>query len=410
MTALIVHGIGALVTCDPQVGAAPGVVRDAALVARDGVIVYAGPEAGLDRSAVPRGALEIQARGAAVVPGFVDAHTHIVWLGDRGDEYAQCASGATYEEIARRGGGIRSTVAKTRAASEEALFESARDRLRRLMAEGVTTVEIKSGYGLSTESELKMLRVARRLGRELALDVVTTLLGAHALPPEYEGRQKEYVELVCREMIPAAAEAKLADAVDAFCERIAFTREETAAVFEAARERGLPVKLHADQLSDLGGGALAARFAALSADHLEYSSEASIAAMAQAGTVAVLLPGAFYFLGERRLPPIEALRRHRVPIALASDCNPGSSPALSLLLMLNLAATLFRLTPEEALFGITRHAATALGLGRDRGRLAPGMKADFALWDIDHPAELVYWIGRNPCAGVVKDSVPLVRP
>ena len=398
-----------LATLEPG-GEPYGAIRDGAIAAAHGRIAYVGPRARLPDRPEALAREVIDAGGRWMTPGLIDCHTHIVFAGNRAEEFELRLTGATYEEIARRGGGIRSTVAKTRAASEEALFESARDRLKYLMAEGVTTVEIKSGYGLSTESELKMLRVARRLGRELALDVVTTLLGAHALPPEYEGRQKEYVELVCREMIPAAAEAKLADAVDAFCERIAFTREETAAVFEAARERGLPVKLHADQLSDLGGGALAARFAALSADHLEYSSEASIAAMAQAGTVAVLLPGAFYFLGERRLPPIEALRRRRVPIALASDCNPGSSPALSLLLMLNLAATLFRLTPEEALLGITRHAATALGLGRDRGRLASGMKADFALWDIDHPAELAYWIGRNPCAGVVKDSVPLVRP
>ncbi|HKO09911.1 MAG TPA: imidazolonepropionase [Alphaproteobacteria bacterium] len=398
-----------LATLEPG-GEPYGAIRDGAIAAAQGRIAYVGSRAQLPDRPEALAREVIDAGGRWMTPGLIDCHTHIVFAGNRAEEFELRLEGATYEEIARRGGGIRSTVAKTRAASEEALFESARDRLNYLMAEGVTTVEIKSGYGLATESELKMLRVARRLGRELALDVVTTLLGAHALPPEYEGRQKEYVELVCREMIPAAAEAKLADAVDAFCERIAFTPEETAAVFEAARERGLPVKLHADQLSDLGGGALAARFAALSADHLEHSSETSVAAMAQAGTVAVLLPGAFYFLGERRLPPIEALRRHRVPIALASDCNPGSSPALSLLLMLNLAATLFRLTPEEALFGITRHAATALGLGRDRGRLASGMKADFALWDIDHPAELAYWIGRNPCAGVVKDSVPLVRP
>ncbi|MGO8868081.1 MAG: imidazolonepropionase [Alphaproteobacteria bacterium] len=398
-----------LATLEPG-GEPYGAIRDGAIAAAQGRIAYVGPRAQLPDRPEALAREVIDAGGRWMTPGLIDCHTHIVFAGNRAEEFELRLKGATYEEIARRGGGIRSTVAKTRAASEEALFESARDRLKYLMAEGVTTVEIKSGYGLSTESELKMLRVAKRLGRELDLDVVTTLLGAHALPPEYEGRQKEYVELVCREMIPAAAEAKLADAVDAFCERIAFTPQETAAVFEAARERGLPVKLHADQLSDLGGGALAARFAALSADHLEYSSEDSIAAMSQAGTVAVLLPGAFYFLGERRLPPIEALRRHRVPIALASDCNPGSSPALSLLLMLNLAATLFRLTPEEALLGITRHAATALGLGRDRGRLAPGMKADFALWDIEHPAELAYWIGRNPCAGVVKDSVPLVRP
>lgn len=398
-----------LATLEPG-GEPYGAIRDGAIAAAEGRIAHVGPRAQLPDRPEALAREVIEAGGRWMTPGLIDCHTHLVFAGTRAEEFELRLQGASYEELARRGGGIRSTVEKTRAASEEELYRSASRRLAALAAEGVTTVEIKSGYGLATESELKMLRVARRLGRELDLDVVTTLLGAHALPPEYEGRQKEYVELVCREMIPAAAEAKLADAVDAFCERIAFTPEETAAVFEAARERGLPVKLHADQLSDLGGGALAARFAALSADHLEYSSEASIAAMAQAGTVAVLLPGAFYFLGERRLPPIEALRRHRVPIALASDCNPGSSPALSLLLMLNLAATLFRLTPEEALLGITRHAATALGLGRDRGRLALGMKADFALWDIEHPAELAYWIGRNPCAGVVRNGAPLAPP
>jgi imidazolonepropionase len=251
-----------------------------------------------------------------------------------------------------------------------------------------------------------MLRVARKLGRDLALDTVTTFLGAHALPPEYDARQRDYVELVCREMIPAVAKERLADAVDAFCEKIAFTPEETAAVFESARTHGLPIKLHADQLSDLGGAALAARFGALSADHLEYTSEAGVKALASSGTVAVLLPGAFYFLRERQLPPLAAFRRHNVPIAIASDCNPGSSPVLSLLLMLNLACTLFRMTPEEALAGVTRVAAKALALGHDRGRLAVGMRADLAMWQIDHPAELAYWLGNNPCIGVVKDGIP----
>ena len=398
-----------LATLEP--GSVPyGAVADGAIAAERGRIAFVGPRTALPARPEAVAREVIDAGGRWMTPGLVDCHTHIVFAGNRAEEFELRLKGVSYEELARRGGGIRSTVAKTRAASEEALYQSARERLAYLAAEGVTTVEIKSGYGLATESESKMLRVARRLGRELALDVAATFLGAHAVPPEYEGRQSDYIDLVCREMIPAVAKEGLADAVDAFCDRIGFTPEETAAVFEAARAHGLPVKLHADQLSDLGGGALAARFAALSADHLEYSSEASVAAMAEAGTVAVLLPGAFYFLGERRLPPIEALRRHRVPIALASDSNPGSSPALSLLLMLNLAATLFRLTPEEGLAGITRHGAMALGLGGDRGRLALGLRADLALWDIDHPAELAYWIGRNPCVGVVKDGVPQARP
>ncbi|MFI4987803.1 MAG: imidazolonepropionase [Alphaproteobacteria bacterium] len=395
-----------LATMEP--GAEPyGAIRDGALGTAAGRIAFVGPHSALPGKPETLASEVIDGRGRWLTPGLIDCHTHIVFGGNRAEEFELRLQGASYEEIARKGGGINATVAKTRAASEEALFIAARDRLACLMAEGVTTVEIKSGYGLSTESEMKMLRVARRLGRELPLDVVTSFLGAHALPPEYAGRQKDYVELVAREMIPAVAAAGLADAVDAFSETIAFTPEETAAVFAAAGSHGLRVKLHADQLSDMGGGALAARFAALSADHLEYSSEASVAAMAESGTAAVLLPGAFYFLRERQLPPIAALRRYGVPIALASDCNPGSSPVLSLLLTLNMAATLFRLTPEEALAGVTRAAALALGLGQDRGRLALGLKADLALWDIEHPAELAYWIGRNPSAGVVKDGVPL---
>jgi imidazolonepropionase len=391
-------------------GAAPyGAVRDAALAAKGDRIVFSGPRAALPDRPEALAAAVIDAGGAWATPGLIDCHTHIVFAGDRAQEFELRLKGATYEEIARAGGGIRATVAKTRAASVNELFTSARARLACLKAEGVTTVEIKSGYGLSTEAELKMLRVARLLREEAGLDTVSTFLGAHALPPEYEGRQKDYVALVAREMIPAVAEAKLADAVDAFCERIAFTPEETASVFEAAHAHGLPVKLHADQLSDLGGAALAARFKALSADHLEYTSESGIAAMAAAGTVAVLLPGAFYFLRERQLPPIDAFRRHGVPIALASDCNPGSSPALSLLLMLNLGCTLFRLTPEEALAGVTRTAARSLGLDHDRGRLSPGLRADFAFWGIEHPAELAYWIGRNPCVSVVKDGKPVER-
>jgi imidazolonepropionase len=295
-------------------------------------------------------------------------------------------------------------VTATRAASEDALVAAALPRLDRLLAEGVTTIEIKSGYGLTVDDELKQLHAARRLAQMRRVDVRTTLLGAHALPPEYEGRQADYVALVANELIPRAAKEKLADAVDAFCEKIAFTPAETEAVFTSAKKHGLPVKLHADQLSDLGGAALAAKYEALSADHLEFSAEEGIAAMAKAGTVAVLLPGAFYFLRETRQPPVGALRRHKVPIALASDVNPGSSPALSLLLMMNMACTLFRLTPEEALAGVTRAGAQALGLGQDRGVLAPGYRADFVLWNIERPADLAYWMGANPCHQVVKDG------
>jgi imidazolonepropionase len=383
-----------------------GAIRDGALAAADGRIAFVGPMTALPDRPEALADTVIDCGGQWITPGLIDCHTHLVFAGARAREFELRLQGATYEEIARAGGGIRSTVAKTRAASEDELAGLARPRLARLMAEGVTTVEIKSGYGLTTADEAKMLRAARRLGEALPVDVVTTFLGAHALPPEYEGRQGDYVELVCREMIPAMATEQLADAVDAFCERIAFTPSETAAVFEAARAYGLPVKLHADQLSDLGGAALAARYRALSADHLEYTSETGVEAMAAAGTVAVLLPGAFYFLRETKLPPIEALRRHKVPIALASDCNPGSSPALSLLLMLNLGCTLFRLTPEEALAGVTRAAARALGLEADRGRLAVGLRADLALWAINHPAELAYWMGSNPSAGAVKDGKP----
>ena len=394
-----------LATMEP--GKAPyGAIRDGALAAAGGRVAFAGPRAALPGRPEALAAEVIDGGGAWITPGLIDCHTHLVFAGDRAKEFELRLEGASYEEIARAGGGIRATVAATRAASEEALYAAARSRLARLAAEGVTTVEIKSGYGLSREDEMKMLRVVRRLGTEGACDTVATFLGAHALPPEFAGRQSAYVELVCRDMIPAVAAAGLADAVDAFCERIAFSPAETAAVFEAARAHGLPVKLHADQLSDSGGAALAARFKALSADHLEDTADGGIEAMAAAGTVAVLLPGAFYFLREQKLPPIAALRRHRVPIALASDCNPGSSPALSLLLMLNLGCTLFRLTPEEAFAGVTRSAARALALHGDRGRLAPGLRADFALWDVTEPAELAYWMGRNPCKGVVKDGIP----
>jgi imidazolonepropionase len=382
-------------------GAAYGAIEDGAIAVRDGRIAWVGRRADLPGKAAALHDLD----GAWVTPGLIDCHTHLVFGGDRAGEFEQRLKGATYEEIARAGGGIRSTVTRTRAASEDELLKAAGRRLEALLAEGVTTVEIKSGYGLDVESEAKMLRVARRLGECYPVTVRTTFLGAHALPPEYHGRQSDYVDLVAGPMLDAVVKEGLADAVDVFAERIAFSREETARVFRAAQAHGLPLKLHADQLSDQHGAALAARFGAMSAEHLEHASEDGVAAMGRAGTVAVLLPGAFYFLRDTRLPPIDMFRRHRVPIAIATDCNPGSSPAVSLLLMLNMACTLFRLTPEEALAGVTRNAARALGLG-DRGTLEAGKVADFVAWDISHPAELSYWIGANPARRVVRGGTP----
>jgi imidazolonepropionase len=388
-------------------GVAYGAVEGAALAVKDGRIAWLGRLSEL--SGDPRrAAQELHNLGGRwVTPGLIDCHTHLVYGGDRSAEFELRLTGATYEEIARAGGGIRSTVKATRAASDEELIEAADGRLSTLQSEGVTVVEIKSGYGLDTETEMKMLRAARALGRRRPVTVRTTFLGAHALPPEYDGRADAYIDLMVEETLPAVARAHLADAVDAFCEKIAFSPEQTARIFEAARQLGLPVKLHADQLSDLGGAALAARFGALSADHLEYTSEEGVAAMAAAGTVAVLLPGAFYFLRETRLPPIAALRQAGVPIAIASDCNPGSSPVTSLLLMLNMACTLFRLTPEEALAGVTRHAARALGLQASHGTLEVGKSADFAVWEIERPAELAYRIGDNPCVVAVQAGIPI---
>jgi imidazolonepropionase len=342
--------------------------------------------------------------GALVTPGLIDAHTHLVYAGSRAAEFEQRLQGASYADIARAGGGIRSTVTATRAASDEALFSLAASRARQLMAEGLTTVEIKSGYGLSQVDEARCLAVARRLGRELPLSVRCTSLAAHAVPAEYAGRSDDYITDACT-WLQAQHAAGLVDAVDAFCEHIGFSVAQTERLFQAAQRLGLPVKLHADQLSDQGGAELAARYRALSCDHLEHLSPAGVAAMRAAGTVAVLLPGAYYFLRETRLPPVQALRDAGVPIAIATDHNPGSSPTLSLLLMLNMACTLFRLTPEEAWRGVTVNAARALGLA-DRGMLAAGQRADLAVWDAEHPRELVYAFGQaGRCQRVVFGGV-----
>jgi imidazolonepropionase len=379
-------------------GARYGEVRDGGLTADDGHITWVGPRAELPRV---RAAVELDGRGRWLTPGLIDCHTHLVYAGNRALEFERRLDGSTYEEIARAGGGILSTVRATRAASEADLVRQSEPRLRRLLAEGVTTIEIKSGYGLDLGTELKLLRVARGLCAAQGIDVRTTLLAAHALPPEYAGRADDYIALVCDEIIPAAVRERLVDAVDAFCERIAFSPAQVRRVFESARRERIRVKLHADQLSDLGGASLAAENDALSADHLEHASAEGIAALAHAGTSAVLLPGAYYFLREQHAPPVAQLRDAGVPIAIATDCNPGTSPVTSLLLMLNMACTLFRLTPEEALAGVTCNAARALGAS-DRGRLAPGTRADLALWDVADPAELAYALGANPLAGVVR--------
>lgn len=380
-----------------------GLVEDGALAVRAGRIVHAGPRASLPAGLVADRVLSCE--GRLVTPGLVDCHTHIVHGGHRAREFELRLEGASYEQIARAGGGIVSSVAATRAASEDDLLAQALPRLDALLAEGVTTIEIKSGYGLERESELRMLRAARRLGALRDVRVVTSFLGAHAFPPEAASDREGYLHALCEDMLPAAAAEGLVDAVDGFCEGIAFSPEEIARIFDRASELGLPVKLHADQLSNLGGAALAARYGALSADHLEYADEAGCAAMAAAGTVAVLLPGAFYTLRERQVPPVAALRAHGVPIALATDCNPGSSPLTSLLLAMNMGATLFRLTVPECLAGVTREAARALGLDGEIGTLEPGKDCDLAIWDVEAPAELVYRIGYNPLHARVRGGV-----
>ena len=396
MTATILDNVK-LATMAP--GHGYGLVDDAMVVVESGRIRWAG-----SRRAAPilgrRGA-RVDCEGRLLTPGLIDCHTHLVYAGHRAVEFEQRLEGASYAEISRAGGGIMSTVRATREASEDSLFAESLPRLKRIASEGVTTVEIKSGYGLDRANEIKMLRVARSLGRYLGVRVRTTFLGAHALPPEFTDRADDYIDAVCNEMLPAAVTARLVDAVDAFCEGIAFTPEQVARVFDAAAGYRLPVKCHAEQLSDLGGAAMSARRGALSADHLEYLKEDDVAVLAEHGTVAVLLPGAFYVLRETQLPPMEAFRRHGVPMALATDCNPGSSPVTSLLMTLNMACTLFRMTPVEALAGVTIHAARALGLAGEIGSIEAGKAADLALWDAEHPAELAVNIGLNPCAAIM---------
>ncbi|WP_145483002.1 imidazolonepropionase [Yersinia aldovae] len=373
-------------------------IPQGAMAVTGGKIVWIGPYAELPPITTSH---EVVYKGGLITPGLIDCHTHLVFGGDRSAEFEQRLNGVSYAEIAANGGGIISTVRATRAASEQQLLEQALFRLRSLLAEGVTCIEIKSGYGLSLESEIKMLRVARKLGEILPITIKTTCLAAHALPPEFTGRPDDYIDYVCSTIIPQVAVEGLADAVDAFCEHLAFSPTQVERVFLAAQKAGLPIKLHAEQLSSLNGGTLAAKFGALSADHLEYATESDVKAMSQAGTVAVLLPGAYYLLRETQCPPVEMFRRYGVPMALASDANPGTSPALSLRLMLNMACTLFRMTPEEALAGVTCHAAQALGVQQSQGTLETGKLANWVHWPLSRPAELAYWLGGQLPAAVV---------
>ncbi len=377
-----------------------GLIADGAIAVQNGKIIWLGHAGDMPEYE----AEVISCEGHYMTPGLIDCHTHLVYGGNRVAEFEKRLGGMSYAEIAREGGGILSTVRATRQADEALLYFSAQKRLDQLQRGGVTTIEIKSGYGLDLENELKMLKVARKLGQGSTIDVVTSFLGAHALPPEFRGDMDSYLDYVAGEMLEAVVRENLADAVDGFCENIAFSPDQIERLFIRARELGLPVRLHAEQLSDSGGAQLAAEYRALSADHLEYITEDAVRAMAASDTVAVLLPGAFYTLGDDHLPPVDLFRKHGVAMAVASDSNPGSSPVLSLPLMINMASTLFRLTPEEALSGVTRNAARALDLP-DRGVLEVGRKADFALWDISHPAELAYQVGGNLCKGLVKDGV-----
>ncbi len=401
--------IEANLACMTAGGEPYGALPDGAIGIQQGRIAWIGPRTGLP-GAPDDLALQVHTVGGRwITPGLIDCHTHLVYAGSRAGEFEQRLQGVSYEEIARGGGGIVSTVRATRAADEATLRRESAPRLRSLLIDGVTTVEIKSGYGLDRDTELRQLHVARRLGDVHVVTVATSFLGAHALPPEFLGHADGYVDFICEEVLPAAASEGLVDAVDAYCEGIAFSPEQTGRVFDKAKALGLPVKLHADQFSDLGGAALAARYGALSADHLEHTNPDGVRALAEAGVIAVLLPGAFYVLRETKLPPVDALRRQGVPIAIASDCNPGSAPVYSLLLMLNMACTLFGLTPEEGLAGVTRHAARALGMQAERGTLEVGKAADLAVWSISEPAELAYRVGGSPlaqriCGGVVVDA------
>ena len=389
-----------------RAGGAPyGAIRDGAIGITAGRIEWVGPRDDLSGAPEALATDVLDAERAWVTPGLVDCHTHLVYGGNRANEFEMRLNGASYEEIARAGGGIVSTVLTTREASDHELATTAAGRLKSLLSEGVTTVEIKSGYGLDLATELRMLRIARLLGDTAPVTVKTTFLGAHAVPAEFKGRADAYIDFVVNEVLPAVASAGLADAVDCFCENIGFTPEQTMRVFDAAKALGLPVKLHADQRTDTGGAALAAKYGALSADHIEYSNEAGIAAMAAAGTVGVLLPGAYYFLREDHLPDIAAMRRHGLDMALATDSNPGSSPLASILLALNFGCTIFRLTPEEALAGVTRNGAKALGMGATHGTIEVGKVADLVLWKVDAPAELAYAMGANPCLRVLKSGV-----
>jgi imidazolonepropionase len=380
-----------------------GHVPDAVLAIRDGRIAWLGTRGQLQAISWSAAA-ETDARGLWIMPGLIECHTHLVHAGDRSNEFAARLRGATYEDIARAGGGIVSTMRATRAASEDELLAQSLPRARALVSEGVTTLEVKSGYGLDLASELKMLRVAKRLGEHLGIDVIKTFLGAHALPPEFTHRQDDYVRHVCDDMLPAIAAEQLADAADVFCERIAFTREQTERVFERASKLGLKLRLHADQLSDGGGGQLAARFGALSADHLEFASEASLQLMARKGVIAGLLPGAFYYLREKQLPPIDKMRELGVQMAVSTDCNPGTSPIASLLLAMNMACVLFRMTAAEVLRGVTTNAARALGLGEDRGVLRAGMRANLAIWKLRHPEQLCAEVGTHRPVEIVKTT------
>ena len=374
-----------------------GIIENAAIAIKDGKIAWLGPRAKLpsfDVLATPT----YQGKGGWITPGLIDCHSHLVYGGNRASEF----EGASYQDIANAGGGIVSTVKATRQADEETLYVGAKNRLNALMKEGVTTVEIKSGYGLDTATEIKMLRVARLLAQHHPVDIKTTFLGAHALPPEFKDAPEAYIDLVCGEMIEQVVAENLADAVDAFCESVGFSLAQTKRVFDAAQKHNLPIKLHAEQMSNLGGSELAASYQALSVDHIEYLDEEGVKAIAASGTVAVVLPGAFYFLRETKLPPFDLLRQYKVPMAIATDSNPGSSPLCSLQLMLNMACTLFRMTPFEALAGVTINAAKALGISENVGSLTVGKQADLVLWDIEHPAQLSYQFGVNPCLQVIK--------